>query len=305
MEKIKNSVLIVDDEAMNITALSHILKQDYTVYVEKDGFGCIEAARELKPDLILLDILMPAMSGFEVITALKKDDETKDIPVIFVTGLNNAQDEEMGFVLGAVDYINKPFSHAVVKLRVKSQMQILNQMRIIHNISITDALTGIGNRRFFYTQLEQEWLRSLRQQNTISFMMLDIDNFKEFNDTHGHLQGDLVLKETAQILKNSLSRAIDKIARWGGEEFAIILPDTSIDGAQNVAERIRATVESHTFKLDGKSHANLTVSIGINCNSPQRTGEYSLENFVSDADRALYHAKATGRNKVCSVRDIG
>jgi diguanylate cyclase (GGDEF)-like protein len=304
MNNEKNSVLIVDDEAMNITALTHILKADYTVYVEKDGLGCIEAARELSPDLILLDILMPAMNGFEVITALKKDDATRDIPVIFVTGLNNAQDEEMGFVLGATDYINKPFSAAVVKLRVKNQIQIINQMRLIHNISITDALTGIGNRRFFYTQLEQEWQRSLRQQTPISFMMLDIDHFKAYNDTHGHIQGDAVLREVAQIILSSLSRAIDKAARWGGEEFAIILPDTAIDGAKTVAERIRCAVEQHNFMLDESSSTNITVSIGIISSTPKRSNEYTLENYVSDADKALYHAKATGRNRVCDSGEL-
>jgi diguanylate cyclase (GGDEF)-like protein len=302
MDKIKNSILVVDDEAMNITALTHILKQDYTVYVEKDGLGCLEAARELTPDLILLDILMPAMNGFEVITSLKKDDLTRDIPVIFVTGLNNAQDEEMGFVLGAADYINKPFSAAVVKLRVKNQIQIINQMRLIHNISITDALTGIGNRRFFYTQLEQEWQRSLRQQTPISFLMLDIDHFKVYNDTNGHMQGDMVLRETAQLIQKGLSRAIDKAARWGGEEFAVILPDTTMEGAQKVAERIRQSIESHTFMMDEITPTKITVSIGINCNVPKRTELYTLETFVSDADKALYHAKATGRNKI-STRD--
>ncbi|MCL2387132.1 MAG: diguanylate cyclase [Defluviitaleaceae bacterium] len=304
MEKVKNSILVVDDEAMNITALSHILKQDYTVYVEKDGQGCIEAARELMPDLILLDIIMPAMNGFEVIATLKKDEATRDIPVIFVTGLNNAQDEEMGFVLGAADYISKPFSASVVKLRVKSQIQIINQMRLIHNISITDALTGIGNRRYFYTQLEQEWQRSMRQQTTISFIMLDIDHFKTYNDTHGHLQGDMVLKETAQIIKGSLARAIDKAARWGGEEFAIILPDTTMEGAKLVAERIRETVEAHAFVIDPSTTTSITVSIGINCNVPKRGADYTLENFVSDADKALYYAKGTGRNRVCVFTEM-
>lgn len=299
MEKTKNSVLVVDDESMNITALSHILKPDYTVYVEKDGLGCLEAASELLPDIILLDILMPSMNGFEVIAELKKEIATKDIPVIFVTGLNNAQDEEMGFLLGAADYINKPFSAAVVKLRVKNQIQIQNQMRIIHNISITDALTGIGNRRFFYTQLEQEWQRALRQQTPLSFLMLDIDNFKEYNDTHGHLQGDAALKEIASIIKNGLARAIDKAARWGGEEFAVILPDTCVDGAKKVAERIRASLEKHTFMVENTTATSITVSIGINCTTPTRDGNYSLDNFVSDADKALYRAKTGGRNRVC------
>ncbi|MCL1862621.1 MAG: diguanylate cyclase [Defluviitaleaceae bacterium] len=287
----KNSVLIVDDEAMNITALSHILKNDYTIYVEKDGIGCIEAAKELKPDLILLDVLMPAMSGFEVINELKKDETTHDIPVIFVTGLNNAQDEEMGFLRGAADYINKPFSSAVVKLRVHNHMKIINQMRLIHQISITDALTGIGNRRFFYSQMEHEWQRSLRQQTPLGFMMLDIDNFKEYNDKNGHLQGDAVLKNVAEIIKSSLTRAIDIVARWGGEEFVVILPDTPLEGTKAVAERIRESVEK----------SGLTVSIGVNCTIPMKEN-CTQENFVSDTDKALYQAKSEGRNRVVCHR---
>jgi len=127
----KNSILIVDDESLNITALSYILSSDYTIYVEKDGQGCIESARKLKPDLILLDIIMPDMSGFEVIKVLKEDLKTHDIPVVFITGLNSAKDEELGFNLGAADYINKPFSAIVVKLRIQNQIQIINQMRTI------------------------------------------------------------------------------------------------------------------------------------------------------------------------------
>jgi len=130
----KNSILIVDDEAMNITALTQILKNDYKIYVEKDGFGCIETAVELKPDLILLDILMPAMDGFEVIKELKRTEATKNIPVVFVTGLSNANDEERGFLLGASDYIFKPFSSAMVKLRVANQIKIVNLEREVKRL---------------------------------------------------------------------------------------------------------------------------------------------------------------------------
>jgi len=265
----KNSVLIVDDEAINIMALSNILAADYDVYVEKDGQGCIDFAKSQKPDLILLDILMPKLSGFEVISQLKKDFETRDIPIIFVTGLDTDTDEEKGLALGAADYINKPYKAAIVKLRVKNQMTLVNQMRMIKNLSITDTLTGIGNRRYFNEQLEQEWQRALRQQKYLSFMILDIDYFKKFNDTYGHLTGDEVLKHTAGLIKQNLLRASDKCARWGGEEFAVILPDTDSGGANEVAESIRKNIEAEPFVVEGGKAVGVTISIGVNCVVPR------------------------------------
>jgi diguanylate cyclase (GGDEF)-like protein len=303
MEGKTNSILIVDDSSLNLAALSQILSPIYKLYIEKDGLSCIESAVKNTPDLILLDIVMPGMNGFDVITELKKNTITSEIPVIFITGLDSAQDEEKGFVLGAADYISKPFTPAVVKLRVKSQIQIINQIRHINNISITDELTGIGNRRFFYAQLEQEWQRALRNHDYIAFLMMDIDKFKPYNDTYGHLQGDRALSGIAQIIKNSLFRAIDTCARWGGEEFAVILPDTQLNGAKEVAERIRTNVKNLILPLDDQTPTRVTVSIGVNCTAPTPEA-CSLKDFVSDTDKALYHAKLTGRNRACTVEDL-
>ncbi|MCL2202705.1 MAG: diguanylate cyclase [Defluviitaleaceae bacterium] len=305
MEQEKNSILIVDDSSLNIIALTNILQKDYKFYVEKDGAACVATAQKHVPDLILLDILMPGLDGFEVIQALKKNSVTKDIPVIFVTGLDSNQDEERGFMLGAVDYINKPFSPSVVKLRVKNQIQIVNQIRMIHNISITDELTGIGNRRFFYAQLEQEWSHASRHQAYLSFMMIDIDKFKAYNDNYGHMQGDNALRAVAQAIKDCLTRGTDICARWGGEEFAVVLPHTNITGAREVAERVRTHVEALSLPMDNGTLTRVTISVGINALiPPHEGGGYNLNNFVSDADRALYHAKATGRNRACAISDL-
>ncbi|MCL2202704.1 MAG: diguanylate cyclase [Defluviitaleaceae bacterium] len=303
MDDNRNSILIIDDEEKNIVALSQILEDDYILYVESNGVAGIKTAWEHKPDLILLDVVLPEMNGFEIITALKYNEATRDIPVIFITGLNDTQYEEKGFKLGAADYINKPFSWAVVKLRVRNHMQIVNQMRINSHLSITDELTGIGNRRFFYSRLEQEWLRALRQKTPLGFMMLDIDNFKPYNDRHGHMQGDRALKAVAQALKDSLPRAIDKCARWGGEEFAVILPETNLPGTRTVAERVRANAEKLQLPLDEGTITTLSVSIGIHSAIPQ--GEnYTLKQFVQDTDKALYHAKHNGRNQAVAVEDL-
>lgn len=290
----KNTVLIVDDDALNITALTHILKDDYTIYVEKDGADALETAQELLPDLILLDVVMPKMDGFEVLAFLKNKPETRGIPVIFITGLSNVQDEEKGLMLGAADYIHKPFTPAIVKLRVKNQLQIVNQIRIINHLSMTDTLTGLFNRRHFNTRLKYEWDRAMREKTLLSVLMIDVDNFKNYNDTYGHLQGDAALRGIANILRQKLLRATDMLARWGGEELAVLLPVTDLPGACVVAEKLRAAVEAHVFEREGEP-THLTISIGVNCVSPW---EYSnMELFLGEADRALYQAKKLGKNR--------
>ena len=304
-ETAKNSILIVDDEPLNLSALSHILSSEYTIYIEKDGQGCIDAANELKPDLILLDVMMPAMTGFEAIAVLKKDEATRNIPVVFVTGLGNAQDEEKGFCLGAADYIHKPFSSAIVKLRVRNQLKIINQLHHIHQLSITDVLTEVHNRRHFNNIINQEWRRAIRAQKPIGFIIYDIDNFKDYNDTHGHLQGDIVLKGVAQIINTHLKRPADHLARWGGEEFAVILPETDLRGATMLANEIRKAVEETMFTSEEGESTRVTVSAGVNSIIPARDGlGSSLDNFVSETDKAMYHAKSSGRNTVCTTEEI-
>ena len=299
-----NTVLIVDDDPINLRALTGILNKDYTVYAERDSKKCFKSADELRPDLILLDVIMPGVSGFEIIKSLKEDTNTKNIPVIFVTGLSEADDEVRGFSLGAVDYINKPFNAHVVKMRVQHQIKIVNLIREIQSLSVTDALTGVGNRRFLNMLLEQEWERAKRQQNPISIMILDIDNFKQFNDKYGHLNGDVALQSVANVIGMKIERATDKFARWGGEEFAIVLPDTEISGARKVAENIRAAIASKDTGINEEAPCKVTVSIGAHCVVPDRDGTQGIDDFIIRADDALYHAKRTGKNRVCIASDI-
>ena len=304
MEEKKNSVLIVDDEAINLKALMQILNQEYDVYAEKSGFDCISRAKSLRPDLILLDVLMPGMDGFEVIKRLKEDNDTAEIPVMFITGLSSQESEIQGFSLGAVDYIHKPFVEPIVKVRVQSQMKIVNLFKKVQSLSITDVLTGIGNRRYFNVQLNQEWDRAKRQQSPISFILMDIDNFKKFNDENGHLNGDMVLQGVASVISSVITRAADKAARWGGEEFAVILPDTELKGAEKIAENIRKAIENHEVTMEDGTVRKVTVSIGLHCTTPEMDESYSLKKFVSDTDKALYVAKDKGRNQVCKVESI-
>jgi diguanylate cyclase (GGDEF)-like protein len=295
-EERKNSLLIVDDERMNLKVLTHILGGDYVIYTATNGASAIEKAREFKPDLILLDILMPDMDGYETLSRLKKDEITQNIPVIFITGLSSSEDEEKGLSLDTVDYISKPFGAMIVKLRVRNQIKIVNQLRTIQHLSMIDQLTNIPNRRSFDERLHIEWNRAIREHTPLSFLMIDVDKFKDYNDTYGHQQGDVVLKTVADVFKQSVKRSGDFAARWGGEEFGVVLPNTVLNGALEIAEKIRTDVEDVLIPCADGSTNKVTISIGVNSMMP--TQGSSIDAFISNADKALYEAKDRGRNRV-------
>ena len=298
MEEIKkSSILIVDDEEANIMALSHILTPSFTVFAVKDGLDAIETAEEFRPDVILLDIIMPDMDGYAVIKALKNSEKTRNIPVIFITGLSNADDEEKGLDMGAVDYISKPFIPAIVRLRIMNQIKMLNLIRSIELVSMIDQLTAIPNRRGFDNRLDMEWIRAIRENTSLSFLIMDVDKFKLYNDTYGHQQGDVVLQTVAKTVEQSLNRPGDFVARWGGEEFVVLLPNTDMDGAMNIAERIRLNVSNAVIPCADGTATSVTVSIGVKTLAPGQKS--TRESLIADADKALYTAKETGRNRVC------
>ena len=299
MEAKKNSILIVEDDSLSIRALSEILRHDYTIYVEKKSSKVNMLARRILPDLILLDVMMPDMSGFDVIRELKSNEATRNIPVIFVTGMTTSEDEAKGLSYGAVDYINKPFKESVVKMRVEHQIKIINLIRKLQDLSTTDELTGVGNRRYFFTEVNQEWERAKREQTPLGIMLLDLDYFKRLNDTYGHITGDEVLVHVAKTIRSGLRRATDKLSRWGGEEFAIIQPNTTPKGVRKIAEDIRKAVEESKLPIEGQEPIQLTISIGVHCITPNPDDDYTVDNLIADADNALYEAKRTGRNKVC------
>ena len=298
--KKKSVVLIVDDDNSSIISLTHILSSNYTVYSVKNGQDAIAAADKYSPDVILLDIVMPEMDGHAVISILKNSEKTQNIPIIFITGLRNTDDEEKGLVLGAADYISKPFSPAIVKLRVRNQVKILNQFHTIERLSMRDQLTEIFNRRGFDNRMNMEWIRAIRKNAEISILMIDVDRFKTYNDTYGHQQGDMALQIVAQTVTRSLNRPGDVAARWGGEEFVVLLPNTDMAGALNIAERIRINIGKTVIRRADGFKTEVTVSIGVNTQAPAK--DSSLESFISKADKALYKAKETGRNKVCGSK---
>ena len=297
-EEVKNSILIVDDEKSNLKFLTRILNVDYTIYTSKSGEDAIKKADKLLPDLILLDILMPEMNGHEVVAALKKSKKTREIPVIFISALASSEDEEKGLTLDAADYISKPFAPEVVKLRVRNQIQTVNQLRASKHLSMTDQLTNMPNRRSFDSHFSMEWAHAMRVKAPISILMLDVDKFKNFNDIYGHEHGDLVLQAVAKTIMQTLKRPTDFAARWGGEEFIVLLRDTGVSGALELAERIRCNIESTQIPCTDGSTTKVTISIGI---AVQETMPCSctINEFLSRADKALYTAKETGRNRVC------
>jgi diguanylate cyclase (GGDEF)-like protein len=293
----KNSLLVVDDDSSNLMVLAHILQPDYTIYTAKDGVSAIQKAKKFLPDLILLDILMPGMDGYEVFSVLQQSNRTKYIPVIFITGLNNPEDEKKGLKLGAVDYINKPFDNMIVKLRVALQIRLITQLHTIEYLSTTDELTKLPNRRAFDNQLNEEWKRAIRGKHPITVMMVDVDCFKYYNDEYGHQQGDNVLRNVAHVMKQTYKRTTDFFARWGGEEFVVLLPNTDACGGLGIGEKLRKNIEHTEIPLSNGTSTKITISIGVYSQIP--TQDSVMDGFISRADKALYAAKKAGRNKVC------
>jgi diguanylate cyclase (GGDEF)-like protein len=296
MDEKKNSLLIVDDENANLKVLTHMLGSDYTIYTATNGLNAIEKAKELVPDLIMLDILMPEMDGYATLAEIKACKEIQKIPVIFISGLDSDEDEEKGLSFEAADYITKPFSAPIVKLRVRNQIQIVNQMRTIERLGRIDQLTNIPNRRSFDERLQMEWKQAVREQTPISLLIMDLDHFKNSNDTYGHQTGDVILQTVAGTFSQSFKRPGDFAARWGGEEFVVLLPNTPLDGALEVAEKIRSDIENTSISAIDGSKIRVTISVGVNSLVPGK--DDSIDTFISNADKALYSAKETGRNKV-------
>jgi diguanylate cyclase (GGDEF)-like protein len=296
-KKKQNSILIIDDEKSNITALTSILNVEYKVYAVRDSREALVTAEEDMPDVILLDIIMPDLDGYEVLAGLKSSEKTRDIPVIFITGLDSTEAEEKGLALGAADYISKPFHSPIVKLRVHNQIKMLEQYRMIERLSMLDQLTELPNRRNFEARLRSEWGRAMREQMPISMLMIDIDKFKNYNDTYGHQQGDAALVAVAKTLPEALRRPSDFAARWGGEEFIVLLPNTDQKGALDVAEHLRKLIEELDIPAPDDLITKVTLSVGIKTQT--QDPDCTIDKFLMDADEALYEAKNTGRNRIC------
>jgi diguanylate cyclase (GGDEF)-like protein len=293
-------ILIVNSDDATTAQLKELLGKDYAVVASKTGAGALEQAEAHKPDLVLLDVLLPDTNGFDLLLNLKTLEATRGAAAMFIAGQSCVEDEEKGFTLGAVDYIAKPFNGAILRARVGTHLKILSQIRAIERMGLLDALTDIPNRRSFDQRLQDEWRRAWRRQSPLSLLMLDVDKFKVYNDTYGHPQGDRLLQFVGKALVSCVRRPTDMAARIGGEEFAVILGETCRDGALVVAEHIRAVIEAGRVPCVDSgglvSDTRITVSIGVNSLTPGP--DLELGEFIRGADKNLYAAKESGRNKV-------
>ncbi|WP_206840824.1 response regulator [Marinobacterium iners] len=294
----KRSLLIVDDMAANIRILANLLKDDYTIQVANRGQKALDIARgSHPPDLILLDIMMPEMDGYQVCRELKNNAITNHIPIIFVTAMDAVEDQKKGLSLGAVDYITKPFDADIVKVRVRNHMNLKVKTDMLEDMSHVDGLTQVANRRNFDRSLQRELKRLERSGKPLGLVMLDIDYFKPFNDHYGHGKGDECLIKVAAALQQVIKRPGDLLARYGGEEFAAILPETDAEGVARVAEAMRAAVEAIDVE-HGYSQVADHVTISVGCCAQIVTAETTAEQLLNRADTALYAAKRQGRNRV-------
>lgn len=309
-EKRKEKILVVDDIPVNIQLLDKQLSSSgFNIVIARNGEEALTQVDAEKPDLVLLDVMMPKLDGFETCRILKSNNKTNYIPVIMVTALNEMEDKIKGVEAGADDFITKPFNKHELLVRVKSLLRIkrlhdqlqekvdlLEQAKErLRELAITDGLTGIYNHRYFKQFLAKEIIRTNRHNTKVSLAMIDIDHFKHYNDSHGHVAGDKILQQMAKLMAQNL-RSIDVAARYGGEEFVAVLPQTDAHAAKIVAEKLRMLIENSQFeKEESQPNSKITISVGI-ATYPDNSKD--LEGLINSADQRLYAAKAQGRNKV-------
>lgn len=315
VNKSLQTILIIDDTPDNIRILNEILRNDYRILFARSGTQGIEIAKKELPDLILLDIVMPGMDGYEVCKVLKNETATMWIPIIFVTAMVSVEEETKGLEAGAIDYITKPFSPPIVKNRVRNQLQLKSYSDALKQLSEVlaqknreldilakhDGLTGLANRRHFDEVIDIEVKRAHRSGEILSLILCDIDFFKRYNDHYGHLSGDDCLRRISGIIRKIFQRSSDLCARYGGEEFVVILPDTAHEGAVSLAEKLRVETISENIPHACSDVAGcVTLSIGV-ASATVTEERLSPKWFTKEADTALYRSKETGRNKVTSA----
>lgn len=305
----RGRILIVDDSPDNLEVLATRLRfRGYEIDTAVSGTEAIEHTTKSPPDLMLLDIMMPDIDGFEVTRRIKNNPVLPFIPIILVTARDSTQDKVAGLDAGADDYLTKPINFPELEARVRSMLRIKElqdelgeKNKELEQLSISDGLTNLFNHRHIQEMVHDEYERARRTGEPLSVVMFDFDHFKRVNDEHGHQVGDRVLQEMADILRKT-AREIDKLGRYGGEEFIALLPETDPENATVFAERVRERVARHPFDVGGGESINLTISAGTA--TYPCPGVYNPKTLVQRADQALYDAKDAGRNRVARYNQL-
>jgi two-component system, cell cycle response regulator len=311
----RSRILVVDDHPDNVEIVqARLASRGFEVETATNGQEALDHVRANQPHLILLDVMMPLMDGYEVSRRIKNDPALPYIPIILVTARDSTQDKVEGLDAGADDYLTKPINFPELEARVRSMLRIkrlqdeLDQKnreleeanRKLKKLSITDGLTELFNHRHVHELLHDEFERSHRTGDSIAVAMLDLDRFKQVNDTYGHPTGDIILYETARILRES-ARDMDMVGRYGGEEFIVILPNATEEAAAQFAERVRQRVEEHIFR-DEATEIRMTLSAGVASHPEFPVDGPDL--LLKRADEALYAAKSGGRNRVVRASEV-
>jgi diguanylate cyclase (GGDEF)-like protein len=295
-----STVLVVDDTVSSLDLVKTMLAHEHQVLTATDAMAAMRIALREEPDLILLDIRMPGIDGYQLCINLKADPVTREIPVIFVTAMDEEREEAKGLELGAIDYITKPLSGPILKARVRNHIDLKRQRDQLRRLSAVDGLTGLANRRAFGEAFEKEWRSAIRRGNSISLLMTDIDDFKQFNDAYGHLAGDECLRRVAKALGEAALRPADMVARYGGEEFVILLPDTGGNEAALVADRVLLSVRRLAIPHE-HSRGWQFISLSMGLASARPTRDMNANELLDLADRMLYQAKNGGRNRLVTA----
>lgn len=293
----EQTILIVDDSVVNLNILENIL-DDYDVIVAINGETALSILEAEEVNLILLDIVMPIMDGYDVCRHLKNNDKTKNIPVIFSTSKTDEDSIAKAFDFGGSDYVTKPFKPKELLARVKTQFKIQKMEKELRLLSLIDSMTKLYNRRYFSRISEHAINLARREEQELSIIMMDIDDFKNINDTYGHQVGDDVIVTVANTLM-SIQRKSDIVCRYGGEEFVMLLPSTSLENTKFVAENIRKEMASINIKLPFNKSISFTISLGLS--TVHMEDETSIETSLKRADDALYYAKKNGKNMSYSL----
>ena len=287
-------ILVVDDQVINIQSVNALLSSGYTILAATNGEDALKIAEEQSPDLILMDVVMPGMSGKEACMLLKANDATADIPVIFITTVSGEQDENECWESGGVDFISKPFNPQTLKNRVKVHLELKSQKDILMNLAYSDGLTGVYNRRYYDEHYSKLVRLSHRYDSPLSMLLMDIDYFKKFNDTYGHIAGDDALRVVTKAISSAMHRPGDFVARYGGEEFVVLLPDTDLAGAEYVTKTIIKAIDLLKIPNIASEYGFLTMSVGVVSISGSAVKSAAM---LELADQCLYVAKEEGRNR--------